>query len=80
MQGDILLPVNLFNCEDNSSQILCHFHLSCIFLYFFFLVFFYYIISVRFLPLYLLSQGWQCTQCPQPLALTCFPPSEVLWF
>lgn len=75
MQGDILSPVHLFNCEDNSSQILCHFHLSCWFFWSF-----YYIISVWFLPLYLLSQGWQCTQCPQPLALTCFPPSEVLWF
>lgn len=28
MQGDILFPVDLFNCEDNSSQILCHFQLS----------------------------------------------------
>lgn len=48
--------------------------------FFFWSFFKYYIISVRFLPLYLLSQGWQCTQCPQPLALTCFPPNEVLWF
>lgn len=76
MQGDILFAVYLFNCEDNSSQILCHFHLSCRFFFWSF----YYIISVWFLPLYLLSQGWQCTQCPQPLALTCFLPSEVLWF
>lgn len=81
MQGDKLV---FLNREDNSSQIFCHFRLSCRFFFFglfvSLLIFFFFLASVRFLPIYLLSQGWQCTQCPQPLALTCVPPSEVLWF
>lgn len=40
---------------------------------------FYHISTVS--PLCLLSQGWQCTQCPQPLALTCPPtPPPVKFF
>ena len=74
MQGDILFPV--WNCDDNSSKILCHVHVPYRFFWSFFVILYQY----GFFPLYLLSRGWQCTQCPQPLALTCFPPSEVLWF
>lgn len=64
-----------------------NFLLSFVFVsvYFFLFVFFlflslWFLYTYDFSKLYLLSRGWQCTRCPQPLALTRFPPREVLWF
>lgn len=74
MQGDILLPVNLFNCEDNSSQILCHFHLSCIFLSFFFFGLFllYYISTIS--PTLSALTGLAVHTMPSAFGSHLFPP------
>lgn len=92
MQGDTLFPVlpSFFLTEENSFQnfsAISIFHLKLCFFCFYLILFsfffwsFCFIVSVRSFSHSICSHGaGSATQCPQPLALTCLSPREVLWF